>query len=672
MKKFLALMLLLSVSGLSACQQGQNPTATPSAAESKPNVIIVAPASNATFSSGAQVNVQSTSADAQGIVLVELIVDGQTVQNSPTPNGQPQTQFSVIQSWTATNPGTHTITVRATNARLGTAEASVSVNVMQTVAIATATRVIPPTPVIPTATPLPPSPIPSATSTAAPPATCTLTSAFISDVTIPDGTTIAPGGSFVKTWAIQNSGTCTWGGGYSAVLVEGQALGAASPQSISAANPGDIINISIAMTAPTTPGTYTGVWQVQASNGVAFGVKFDVVITVPGAPTPIPVTRVPPTIAPPPPPPPSPVCTGTPFFSSFFANPQTILPGQLSTLNWGAVTNASIVYLASPSGTQPVGTPGMLQVQPSQTTTYSLIAYCNNMPAQIQVTVFVQGGGGGCSGTPWFNGFFANPQNINAGQQTTLSWGLVQNASVVYLELPNSTEGVASPGSRTVRPGSTTTYKLVAYCGNNKASISTTVRVNGGCSGTPIFNGFTANPSSIVKGQSSLLSWGLVANASAVYLKTPNGTGGVPSPSTATVSPQTTTTYTLIAYCQNKSSQRQVTVKVSNPAPTPTPTPAHKTEIRQVDITKTGKGAYRVIVQYFWNGESKPAKIEAVGTGLGGIPTTTVGAHDIIAGFVKYVVLDLTSIGNGKTTEITTCMIGKGNTELACKIVHFK
>lgn len=663
MKQILAFVLLTAVFVLAACQQSAAPTATPSAAESKPNVVIVSPANNATFETGALVNVQSTAADALGVVLVELLVDGQTVQNSPTPNGQPQAQFSVIQTWTATTPGPHTLTVRATNARLGTGEANVTINVTPAVALATATLVIQPTAVIPTATPLAATATPSATN---PPATCTLASAFISDVTIPDGTVVAPGGTFVKTWAIQNSGTCTWGGGYNVLFVDGNPLGAASPQPIPAANAGDTINVSVTMTAPTTPGTYTSVWQIQAYNGVAFGARFDAVITVPGAPTSIPQTRVPPTNIPPPPS----ACSGTPQFTSFIANPLTISAGQTSTLSWGAVSNANSVFLISPSGTQGVGSPGTLQVQPSQTTTYTLIAYCNNVPAQLQITVVVQGGGGGgCSGSPTFNGFSANPQNASSGQQVTLSWGLVQNASSVYLELPNKTEGVASPGSRTVNPTGTTTYTLVAYCGSTKASISTTVNVQGGCSGAPKFNGFTANPSTIQKGQSSTLSWGLVTNATSVSLQTPNGTSGVASPGSLLVSPGTTTTYTLIAFCKNTSSQLQVKVNVTNPVPTPTPTPTQKTEIRNVSVERLDRGKWRVTVQYFWTGESRPAHIESVGSGETGQITTNTASTDIIPGFVKFVIQNLNTSGNGRTTKITACIVGRGNTELACKTV---
>lgn len=662
MKRILFLLSFALVALATACQQGPAGTPTPTPGTSKPNVVIVSPASNASVATGATVQIQSTSADADGIVLVELIVDGQTLQNSPTPNGQPQPQFSVIQSWTATTVGTHTITVKATNAKLGTGEASITLNVAQQIAQATQTLVVQTTTPLPQ-TAVPPTGVPSTPSG---PTTCTLASTFINDVTIPDGTTVAPGGSFVKTWAIQNSGTCSWGGGYYAVLVSGQAFGASSPQPIPAAGAGDTINISINMVAPTTPGTASSVWQIQASNGVVFGTKFDAVINVPGAATPKPPpTQIPPTPIPS-------GCNGAPVLSTFSANPQTITAGQQTSLNWGLVQNANAVYLTSPSGTQAVGTPGSLVVQPSQTTTYTLTAYCNSTPNQIQVTVVVNGSGGTCNGnnTPVFSGFYANPQTINAGQETTLSWGLVQYATSVYLQLPNKSEGVASPGSRTVKPGGTTTYTLVAYCGNNQASISVTVNVNGGCSGTPNFNGFSANPSTIQKGQSSTLSWGIVTNATSVVLKTPNGNSGVATPGQISVSPQSTTTYTLVAYCYNTSTQASVTITVNNPQPTPTPTVLPEpNQVFNITANWLGNQKYQLAVEYYWNNQDPPAVIEVEGINKDGKIVTNANSPNATPYQRTNTGILVKVNGNRTVVKFHACIVGRSGAQLACKNV---
>ncbi|HZQ06954.1 MAG TPA: hypothetical protein VFD70_10275, partial [Anaerolineae bacterium] len=363
-------------------------------------------------------------------------------------------------------------------------------------------------------------------------------------------------------------------------------------------------------------------------------------------------------------------CQGTPIISNFNANPQTVSPGQTTTLSWGAVQNANAVYLTTPSGVQGVGTPGAVQVQPSQTTTYTLTAYCSNNAIQAQVTVNVQGGGGGCQGTPVFNGFYASPQTISAGQGSTLNWGLVQNANAVYLQLPNQTIGVSTPGQRGINPGSTTTYTLVAYCGNNQASIQTTVTVNGACSGNPNFNGFSANPTTIQKGQTATLNWGIVTNATSVVLQTPDGNSGVATPGQLKVKPNTTTTYTLIAYCYNRSVQTSVTVNVQGPPkPTPTPTPfPGNNSINSITTQKQGKN-WTLKVQYYWNGTEPPGRLNAAGTNNNNKQATNTGAADAIAGQTRTATIKVVNVGRGDPTQFWACLVGRGNVELACKTV---
>jgi len=80
-----------------------------------------------------------------------------------------------------------------------------------------------------------------------------------------------------------------------------------------------------------------------------------------------------------------------------------------------------------------------------------------------------------CVGTPNITSFSASPASILVGQSATLSWGSVTNAESVSLE--PGLGGVASPGSRSVSPNTTTTYTLVARCGSNSISRQATVSV---------------------------------------------------------------------------------------------------------------------------------------------------------------------------------------------------
>ncbi len=142
-----------------------------------------------------------------------------------------------------------------------------------------------PTQVPPTATSLPPTAtaVPPTATRIPPTATpipCNL-ARFEKDVTVPDGTTMAPGEGFIKTWRLSNIGTCTWTTDYDLVFVTGTAMSAAAgidlPRSVA---PGDTIDLSIAMVAPTTPGEYTGYYMLRTGSGARFGVGKDALSSI--------------------------------------------------------------------------------------------------------------------------------------------------------------------------------------------------------------------------------------------------------------------------------------------------------------------------------------------------------------------------------------------------------
>ena len=139
----------------------------------------------------------------------------------------------------------------------------------------------------PTATPLiTDTPTPTQTETpavtAAPSQTPIPTTAAVSscnlatlesDVTIPSGTVLNGGTSFVKTWRILNSGTCSWNTGYQLIYTSGNSFSA--PTAVNLPNsvaPGNTVDISVSMVAPTVLGTYQGYWEFRSDLGVVFGV----------------------------------------------------------------------------------------------------------------------------------------------------------------------------------------------------------------------------------------------------------------------------------------------------------------------------------------------------------------------------------------------------------------
>jgi hypothetical protein len=143
---------------------------------------------------------------------------------------------------------------------------------------------------------------------------------------------------------------------------------------------------------------------------------------------------------------------------------------------------------------------------------------------------------------------------------------MVYNAERAALIAPGQRTGVATPGEMTVHPDHTTTYTLKATCGNTHAKSQVTVKVVvAECSGTPVISSFTAEPMLIKPGQTSTLSWGLVANAQAAVLVTPEGKAGVGTPGSQVVQPGHTTTYVLQAFCGDDIAKRYMTVAVEGP-----------------------------------------------------------------------------------------------------------
>ncbi len=89
---------------------------------------------------------------------------------------------------------------------------------------------------------------------------------FVKDVNIPDGSQIAPGQSFKKTWRLRNAGVCTWSG-YTLVFDSGDLMGGV-PEAIGTVSPGQEVDVSVNFTAPTDPGSYRSYWRIKNSSGV--------------------------------------------------------------------------------------------------------------------------------------------------------------------------------------------------------------------------------------------------------------------------------------------------------------------------------------------------------------------------------------------------------------------
>jgi hypothetical protein len=154
----------------------------------------------------------------------------------------------------------------------------------QTAAVTTSTPSLTPTEALPTNTPVPsltPSQTPgNPTTTSSPPgfvqptnqtSSCDI-GTFVRDVTVPDGKSFAAGEEFTKTWEIKNNGTCTWNENYLVIFYSGTQLAEDAQYKFTTEDiePGENVQISIPMTAPTTMGEFTSYWILRNDLGQNF------------------------------------------------------------------------------------------------------------------------------------------------------------------------------------------------------------------------------------------------------------------------------------------------------------------------------------------------------------------------------------------------------------------
>ncbi len=130
-----------------------------------------------------------------------------------------------------------------------------------------------PVPATPTETFTPvPSPLPTTQPVSGGQQDDCLQASLVSE-TVPDGTIVAPGQSFWKSWTILNTGSCAWNSAYKFVYWSGDLMGGALVYDLpGGARPGETLEIPIELLAPMKEGNYRGYWKIQAPSGALFGV----------------------------------------------------------------------------------------------------------------------------------------------------------------------------------------------------------------------------------------------------------------------------------------------------------------------------------------------------------------------------------------------------------------
>jgi hypothetical protein len=419
--KQLSLFLVLALFAIVGAQcepQGE-------VAKAGPRSWIDKPLSNSSLALG-KIEVLSHSSDLLRIVLVELSVNGAVVRTDPNPDSG-KTLAKMSQEWTPPGPGNYTLMVRAQNSTGIWGDYAQALVTIGGVSGGTVQGAV----------------YSDLNSNGLPndPGDAPLDGVVVTLSGCASKTTTTVNGTFQFTGL--PAGTCLVEVSKSGWKFSGTYPAGIGYPAKAASDPAKPTAFSLFMTPLTTP-TPTPPPK-------------------PGAPPPLPAVSI-----------------------AFFADQLTLVFGQCTTIHW-QVTNASQVFLDNAS----VALSGSKQDCPTQTTTHSLrVITLDNQTAQRSLTITVvpvtitptrtftptaPPPVRGCSGTPNISSFSASPSSIIAGQSATLNWGAVTNADSV--EIGPDIGGVATPGSMSVSPGSTTTYTLLARCGSNTVTRQATVTV---------------------------------------------------------------------------------------------------------------------------------------------------------------------------------------------------
>jgi hypothetical protein len=115
------------------------------------------------------------------------------------------------------------------------------------------------------------------TPTVIPPSATTVCNqaSFVEDVSVPDGKSFQVSEHFTKTWRLKNVGSCAWTSGYQLVFDHGDKMSGPDSKQLTTGvvNPGQNIDVSVDLVAPSTAGTYKGYWMLREPGGAIFGLS---------------------------------------------------------------------------------------------------------------------------------------------------------------------------------------------------------------------------------------------------------------------------------------------------------------------------------------------------------------------------------------------------------------
>ncbi len=333
---------------------------------------------------------------------------------------------------------------------------------------------------------------------------------------------ISPGTPFQKTWRLQNNGTCTWGSGYVLTPVGGnvpQATMGGSPTPIDGTvAPGETTDVTVNLVSPLQPGVYQGFWTMRNPNGLLFGDRIWVGITVPAQPTPTP----PATAAPAP-------------GINFVVDRNTIRAGECVIFSWNVINAAAVYFYAQgQSWEQNEVTAFANRTEcPPVTTAYNLrVSLSDGTVDTRTIRIDVQAS----QAAPTIESFTVSPgTQVTAGQCLDVRWRVSGEVSSIRVSRNDTTLWNGAPLSGTSRdcpPVGEAAYAIEATGpgGVSRALQNVTVAPQPAtpAPGTPTatpagqlptINSFTVTPSRIFAGHCLTIAWSVTGNVNRVQLR---------------------------------------------------------------------------------------------------------------------------------------------------------
>lgn len=378
--------------------------------------------------------------------------------------------------------------------------------------------------------PLPPpaaEPEPEAAAASAAPAACIDAMTLIEHLSFDDDgmrspPPVSPGTPFQKTWRILNNGTCPWTSGYVLTPVGGNVpqatMGGTATPIQGTVEPGQTYDVTVNLVAPLVPGVYQSFWTMRNPNGLLFGDRIWVGITVPAQPTPTPppTATVSPTIA-------------------FTVDRSTIMAGECVVFSWN-VTNSSAVFFhtqGQPADQNQVAPQGSQTECPQVTTFYDLRVVMLDGTTEIRsLRIDVQPS----PDAPFFQSFTVTPSHqITAGQCVDVRWQITGDVTNIRVSRNETTLWNGAPVSGTSRdcpPVGEAVYSIEATGpgGTSRALQNVTVLAATPGPGTPtpttppsgqlpVINSLVVNPNTIIAGTCLTVSWSVSGNVNRVQLR---------------------------------------------------------------------------------------------------------------------------------------------------------